>query len=286
MRVLARRLLERLVLLALAGVLGATLVRFAPGFSADEREADPRLSAESIQSIRDERAREGDLPRFYWRYFSGLARGDFGVSQALNRPVRSLVAERVPVTLRAAGFGLLAGWLAGLAAALAFSLPRLRGLAPAGTVASGMLLSLPEAVLALAFVFFGGTVKWAIALVVFPRVYRYAKNLLARIGEAPHVLAAHARGLGPVAVLSRHILPVAAPELLALAGISVSVAVGASIPIEVMCDSPGIGQLAWHAALGRDLPVLVTLTLLVTAITLMANTASDVAAGLSGAGRT
>src|SRR5437899_7909220 len=31
-----------------------------------------------------------------------------------------------------------------------------------------------------------------------------------------------------------------------------SMAFGAAIPIEVICDSPGIGKLAWQAALGRE----------------------------------
>ena len=52
-------------------------------------------------------------------------------------------------------------------------------------------------------------------------------------------------------------------------------ALGAAIPVEALCSIPGIGQLAWQAAMGRDLSLLVTVTLLVTAITLMANTTSD-----------
>ena len=52
-------------------------------------------------------------------------------------------------------------------------------------------------------------------------------------------------------------------------------AVGASIPIEVVCDSPGLGQLAWQAALGRDLPLLVNITLLIAVVTLFANSFSD-----------
>ena len=47
------------------------------------------------------------------------------------------------------------------------------------------------------------------------------------------------------------------PQLLALAGVTVSLAFGAAIPVEAIADSPGVGQLAWQAALGRDLPVLV-----------------------------
>ena len=45
---------------------------------------------------------------------------------------------------------------------------------------------------------------------------------------------------------------------------------------EVVADSPGIGQLAWQAALGRDLPLLVTLTGLITTITLIASALATV----------
>jgi ABC-type dipeptide/oligopeptide/nickel transport system permease component len=39
---------------------------------------------------------------------------------------------------------------------------------------------------------------------------------------------------------------------------------------------PGIGQLAWQAALARDLPLLVNITILVTLVTLLANSGADV----------
>jgi ABC-type dipeptide/oligopeptide/nickel transport system permease component len=38
----------------------------------------------------------------------------------------------------------------------------------------------------------------------------------------------------------------------------------------------GIGQLAWQAALARDLPLLVDITILVTLVTLLANSGADV----------
>ena len=65
--------------------------------------------------------------------------------------------------------------------------------------------------------------------------------------------------------------------MLALAGVSVSMALGAAIPVEALCGISGIGQLAWQAALGRDLSLLVTVTVLVTVVTLAANTGSDLA---------
>jgi peptide/nickel transport system permease protein len=140
---------------------------------------------------------------------------------------------------------------------------------------------LPSALVALLFLFIGGPGPLAIAFVIAPKVYRYSRNLLAQTSAMPHVLAAKAKGLGRARILLWHVFPIAAPQILALAGVSVSIAFGASIPIEVICDFPGIGQLAWQAALARDLPLLVNLTMLVTVVTLVANSASDLAVAAS-----
>jgi peptide/nickel transport system permease protein len=69
----------------------------------------------------------------------------------------------------------------------------------------------------------------------------------------------------------------AAPPLLALLGVSFAISFGAAIPIEALCDSPGLGQLAWQAALSRDLPLIVNVTLVVSLIMLAANSIADLA---------
>lgn len=278
---IARHTSTILITVLLGGLLGATLLRFAPGFGVDERELDPRLSSDTIRALRDSHAAERNVLVFYARYLSGLLRGDLGVSRSLQRPVAEVLAERIPVTLHLVGFGLLAGWLLGLALALpgAISGKPAYDLLPG--FLSGALLSLPSAVVALLFLFIGGPGPLAIALVIAPKVYRYSRNLLAQTSALPHVLAAKAKGLSRVRIVAWHVLPIAAPQILALAGVSVSIAFGASIPIEVICDFPGIGQLAWQAALARDLPLLVNLTMLVTVVTLVANSASDLAVAAS-----
>jgi peptide/nickel transport system permease protein len=101
--------------------------------------------------------------------------------------------------------------------------------------------------------------------------------LLVRSYDQPHVLAARARGLGSSAIFFRHVLPLAAPPLLALLGVSFAISFGAAIPIEALCDSPGLGQLAWQAALSRDLPLIVNVTLVVALVMLAANSLADLA---------
>lgn len=272
------RLVRRLLLvLFLGGLLGATLVRLGPGFGVDERELDPRLNPASRDAIRRQHAAENNIAVFYFHYLGGLTRGDFGFSRSLNRPVSEILKERLPLTLESLAYGVLGGVSLGLGLAFFTMFWRAPSAAWAPTLLSGFCLALPAALIALLFLWIGAAGRWAIALAVFPHVYRYAKNVLTATSQSPHVLAAQARGLSASRVLWAHLVLPAAPQLAALAGISASLAFGASVPIEVICDVPGVGQLAWRAALDRDLPVLVTITLLVALMTLVANSLADLA---------
>jgi peptide/nickel transport system permease protein len=168
--------------------------------------------------------------------------------------------------------GLLAGWLSGLLLGFAAALkPRS---AIFSDLLSGFLLCLPAAVLALMLYLAGGPASLVIAAAIFPRVYRYSQTLLSASMARPQVLAAAARGIPQSTILWRYVLPPALAPLAALLGVSITLAFGAAIPVEVVCDVPGLGQLAWKAAMARDLPLLAAMTLIVTAVTLTANTAA------------
>jgi peptide/nickel transport system permease protein len=275
MRRLIRHAARIVTVLLLGGFLGATLVRVAPGFGVDEQELDSRLNHESIQALRQSRASDSNLAKYYVHYLNRLLHGDLGTSRTLQQPVRQLLAERFPETLRSVGLGLALGWTLGLALAIAPVMSRSWCVDMLASSVAGLLLCLPAAVLAILFVIAHAPARLVLGLIVFPKVFRYARNLLEHSTSLPHVLTARAKGLGGFRILLWHILPVAAPQLLALAGVSVSLAFAAAIPVEALCDLPGIGQLAWKAALGRDLELLVTLTMIVTTITLLANSAAD-----------
>jgi len=281
-RRIAWHLAAFILTILIAGLLGATLVRFGPAFETDEQQLDPRLNAQSMQALRESHGSERHLLAFYIQYLGHMAKGDLGMSRSLARPVTQLLSERFAVTLQLMGAGIAGGWLLGLALALPAVLFRAPLYDLASTAISGVFLCVPTAVLALALFFANGPVRLAIALLIFPKVFRYARNLLVDAYTQPHVLAARARGINAWGIFFRHVMPWAAPQLLALAGVSLGVAFGAAIPIEVLCDLPGIGQLAWKAALARDLPVLVSLTILIAALTQLTNAASDVAIAACG----
>jgi len=275
-RKIARHGLAIVATALLGGLLSATLVRLAPGFDTDEAQLDPHLNSASVQALRQARADQHNIFQFYFHSLQRAMHGDLGTSLSLGQPVGALLRDRLPLTLRLVGLGLLLSWAAVMALALSAAWLRAFAYDTLATVISGTLLCIPAAVLALLSVLWNVPGALAIALIIFPRDYRYTRNLLAKAYSLPHIVTARAKGLGELRILFWHVVPVAGPQLLALAGVSVSLAIGAAIPVEALCGLAGVGQLAWQAALARDLPLLMNITVLVTLVTLLANSGADV----------
>jgi peptide/nickel transport system permease protein len=270
-------LLRLVAVMLMASFAGAMLMRIAPGFSSDDQELNSGLSAQSIQAIRKAHLADANVPRFYAQYLAALIKGDLGTSRSLNQPVKDLLRERLPVTLANLAFALAVGWLLGLALAVATQTWNVRALTFLANGLSGTFISTPAAALALVFLLLRWPPAFAAALLMFPKIYCYAQNLLQQSCEMPHVLTARAKGAGPWRVLAWHVAPIALPQLIALVGVSISIGIGVLLPIEVVSDVAGIGQLAWHAAQSRDLPLLVNLTMVVTFMTVCATLLSDAA---------
>lgn len=273
---IARHALAVAAIVLLGGFLSTVLVRFAPGFSTDEAQLDPHLNSASVQALRQTRLEQHNIFRYYFHFLERAAHGDLGTSISLGQPVNLLLRQRVPLTLRLVGMGLLLSWVAALALSLSAAWLRVSAYEALATTLSGGLLCIPAAVLALLSVLWNVPGAIAVALIVFPRDYRFFRNLLLKAQSLPHIVTARAKGVSELRILFWHVVPVVAPQLLAVAGVSVSIAVGAAIPVEALCGLAGIGQLAWQAALARDLPLLTNITILVTIVTLLANSGADV----------
>lgn len=266
-----------LVIVLAAGLMGATLVRLAPAFGVSDADLDPRLSG-SVQA----NTVRPNVAQFYMGYVRGLTAGDFGISSGTGRPIAELLRERLPVSLRSLGVGVGVGAGAGFGSAAvvtAFSAPVVSA---APVVVSTVLLSIPSAALALLFVIAGWPPGVALAALLFPKIYRLSVAVLAKAASAPHIVAARARGVSAVRIFFAHIVAPACPQLLAIAGMAVSIGFPALVPVEAVCDSPGVLQLAWRAALARDLPVLVTMTMVASVIVLCGNAAADLSAKVLG----
>jgi len=256
------RSLGRACALVLLVMVGSTLlVRMAPGYLSDAREMDARYGDIARAELAQEGAQSRSLTQMLAREMRGWLRGDEGVSRQFGVPVGELIRPRLAVTGALLLRSLLLGWVLALSAALLAATRRQSGMvwqAPAT-----LLLAIPAAVMAtLCLLVGGGGPVLVMAMAIAARDFKFLYRMLRQAWLQPYLLQARAQGIRMRRLLAVHIAPVIATQLAALAGLSMVTALSALVPVEVLFDVPGLGQLAWNAAMNRDLPVLLAATLL------------------------
>ena len=267
--------LARMLLIVFLVVVGSTiLVRFAPGYLSDAREMDSHYGDAARAELSAEAARSTSLWQMLSTEMSAWTNGSLGLSRQYDVPVLELVLPRLAVTgglmLRAIVFA----WTLALCASLLSSAGRNPSLLWQAPVT--LLLAVPTAAMATVCLLVGsGGPVLVMTLLVAARDFKFLDRLLRQAWRDPHLLQARAQGLTTLRLVRAHILPSIASQLLALATLSIVTALSALVPVEVIFSVPGLGQLAWNAAMNRDLPVLLAVTMIMAIAVTFAGMASD-----------
>jgi len=277
------RWIARTLMIVMMVAVGSTvLVRFAPGYLSDAREMDSRYGNTTRVELAAEAARSASLAQMLSAEFGGWTRGNFGISRQYDVPVLELIAPRLAVTggllLRSIAFA----WSLALCAALVSSAGRNPSLS--WQALSTLLLAVPTTAMAtLCILSDCGGPTLVMTLVVAARDFKFLDRMLRNAWRDPHLLQARAQGLSTLRLVYAHILPSVAPRLLALATLSIVTALSALVPVEVVFSVPGLGQLAWNAAMNRDLPVLLGVTMIMAVAVTFAGMNPDRAGEWQGA---
>jgi peptide/nickel transport system permease protein len=258
---MAQGLARALAIVALVMIGATILVRFAPGYFSDVRELDARYANTERAQLAQEAERSKALTPLLVREIAGWLHGDAGVSRQFGVPVLDLLRPRIAVT----------GGLLVRAVVLAWALALTASFVALGTrhsqsiwhVPANILLAIPTAAMAMVCLFlnWGGAVT-VMALLLAARDFKFLHRSLRKTWSEPWLLQARAQGIRFRRLVIAHVLPAMVTQLAALASLSIVTALSALVPVEVIFDVPGLGKLAWNAALNRDLPVLLAVTLL------------------------
>jgi peptide/nickel transport system permease protein len=253
--------LARTVAIVLLVIVGSTvLVRLAPGYLSDAREMDSRYADAARAELSQEAARSHSLLQMLAAEIGGWTHGDAGLSRQYGVPVFDLIRPRLGVTGGLMVRSLVLAWVLAICASLISSAgrnPNFLWQTPAT-----LLLAIPTAAMAtICLLANSGGPVLVMALLLAARDFKFLHRTLRKAWLDPHVLHARAQGIGTRRILTGHILPATAPQIAALASLSIVTALSALVPVEVIFNIPGLGQLAWNAAMNRDLPVLLAITI-------------------------
>ncbi|HKF47699.1 MAG TPA: ABC transporter permease subunit [Terracidiphilus sp.] len=265
----------RTVAIVLLVITGSTiLVRFAPGYLSDAREMDARYAGVARAELSEEAARSHSLAGLVGAEIAGWARGDAGISRHFGVPVSELIRPRLAVTGGLLLRSVLLGWALALCGALMASLARRTSFL--WQVPATVLLAVPTAAMATVCLISGhGGPVLVMALLLAARDFKFLERALRTAWLEPHLLHGRAQGIGTRRLLVAHVVPALVPQLFALAGLSLVTALSALVPVEVIFNVPGLGELAWNAALNRDLPVLLAITVIMALAVTVSGMASS-----------
>ncbi|HUB51214.1 MAG TPA: ABC transporter permease subunit [Terracidiphilus sp.] len=254
--------MARMLAILLLVMTGTTiLVRYAPGYLSDERELDAHYAQAARAQLAIEASRSRSLKQMLSTEMDAWFHGDFGRSRQFDVPVQELIGPRLGVTGGLLLRSLFLGWLFAICASVFSSAGRNPSVL--WQIPATLVLAAPAAAMATLCLITGkGGPVLVMALLIAARDFKFLHGMLRKAWLEPHVLQARAQGIATRRLLVTHVLPSVAGRLGILASLSLVTALSALVPVEVIFNVPGLGQLAWTAALNRDLPVLLAITLI------------------------
>ncbi len=107
---------------------------------------------------------------------------------------------------------------------------------------------------------------FVIAIYPLAVILRMTRNSVVEALHEPHIVVARAKGMPERIVLSRHALRNALLPVLTIAGLTFAYAITGTVFVEVLFRWPGMGKYVADAILARDLPPILAVTLVSTAI--------------------
>jgi peptide/nickel transport system substrate-binding protein len=301
---LSRRLAVLLLTLVCATAVVFVIVQVVPG--------DPvrymmglQAQPDTVAAMRRTLGLDAAPLERYVHWVGGLLRGDFGLSYTYRVPVRSLIAERLQVSVPLALYALVLA--AAVAFPVGFAAAARRGRASDAWLTSltqlglaipnfwlGMLLVLVFAV-GLHATSAGGFPGWgagfrpALRALTLPAVAlampqaailaRVLRGALIDTLDEDYIRTARAKGASEAQILWRHALPNALVPVLTILGMQFSFLLAGGVIIENVFFLPGLGRLVFQAIEQRDLivvqGVVVVLVLAVVCVSFLVDLAYE-----------
>lgn len=306
-----KRILAIIPTLFFVSILCFVVIQIQPGSFTDRYLEDPRMSPATVARINAQLGLDRPAYEQYLRWVGGIVtRGDFGYSFFSNRPVWSVVNEKLGWTVLVAGLTMVFSWLIAIPLGIVTAVRR-NGLTDFIASFVGYIgLAIPDFLLALLMIalvlrvggtnvgglfspgYIGAPWSWArlvdmlehlwipvlaIGMSGIAVIMRQMRANLLDVLNADYVRTARAKGIAPRRVINRHAVRNAINPLISMAGLSLPELINGTIIASIVLNLPTIGPLLYDALLAKDQYVAMTLLLVASALLMAGNLLADLA---------
>jgi peptide/nickel transport system permease protein len=299
-------------MLFLISIVVFTLAKLMPGDSLTG-EIDPRnTNPQYIAEMREKLGYNDPMPKQYFHWIGHFVEGDFGKSTRFKIKVSEVIGQRIPNTILLGVTSIFITYI------LAFFMGSYSGRKPY-TIGDNLIgglnylgLSIPPFIAGVFAIFLfsftlgwfpsngsvdigvtNGTFEWWLSRmhhVFLPAVVlgllstasytQFLRNDIIENSRKDYVRTARAKGTPEKKIYNFHILRNSIIPLITFLGFDLVAIISGAIITETIFTYPGLGQLFLQSVNVRDYPVLMTLTMLFSFLTLIGNLIADILYGV------
>ncbi len=307
-------ILKRLLLI-IPVLLGITIITFAiihltpGGFVRANMEMNMKVNPDSMEKLKVLYGLDKPLHEQYLRWLWRFVRLDFGESFIDNRPVLEKVAERLPATLLLNISALVLIFIFGIVIGVTSALKRNSAYDRVMTTITFIGYSVPGFWLALILMMTfavkwqilpvsgmtsmnfdmmnpfeqAADIAWHMVLPLFITAFgglayisRYVKSSMIESLSQQYITAAYAKGMPEKTIIYKSALKNSLLPVITLLGLSLPGLIGGSFIFETIFAWPGMGRLAYEAAMSFDYPVIMGDVTIAAFLTLLGNLVADI----------
>lgn len=299
-RYLANRFAGMIVVIFLVLTIAFVLVRLAPGDPASLM-LGPDATPEEVDDLRVRLGLDRPIAVQYFTFLANAVQGDLGTSLFFDQPVVQVLGDRAEPSIFLALFSLVVA----LAIATPIGIWAAYRRGSAGdqvSVTSAMLAaSVPSFLTGLLFQRFLATdLGWfpvsgyggpdagfaeRMGYLILPAItlgitnsaliLRFTRASMLDILGEDYVRTARAKGMTERRVVLRHALKNAGIPIITVVGLTFALLVSGAVVTERVFNLPGMGNLVVNAVLRRDYPVIQGTLIVVAALYVLVNLATD-----------
>jgi len=248
---------------------------------------------QQVQSLNHQLGLDRPLVVQYVSYLGRILHGDLGTSYVTKRAVSSQIASQFTSTLLLAGAGMMVALGVGLPTGILAALRRGSWIDSFATGFSVLGVAIPNFFLAILLMLIF-SVHWKIfpvlgqgspRAIILPAaslgwgfasiITRLIRTSMIEVLQQPFVTTARAKGLAPGSIVIRHALRNALAPVMTIIGLQIANLLSGAVVIESIFARQGIGALAVHAILSKDIPLVQGVVIFVAGIYVLVNLLVD-----------
>jgi peptide/nickel transport system permease protein len=298
-----RRVGQAIIVLVGVTIIVFILQHLLPG-SIARAIIGPRATSLQIAAFNRQYGLDRPLPVQYFSFLNQLIHGNLGYSFKQNMSVDAIVAHDLPNDLLLVGISLVLALVIAIPVGVMQAVRRNGMTDYLATGISFVLYSMPSYLLGLLLIaVFAVNLRLlpaeapqqptitgvlsdpaglvlpiaTLTLITCALFSRYMRSSAIDSLAQDYIRTARAKGLGQLAILSRHLLRNSLIPVVTLVGISMPGILTFGLIVEQLFNFPGIGLAYFNAAVDGDYPVVFGVTVLVALVTVLGNLLADVA---------